>query len=112
VTYGERYWPDGSWDVPVPPIGPQSGFTWEADGLVDVDARGIAFFSFFCPPKRLGTGQFYVVTFRDGTGQRLRGGATYRLRVPADVPVHQFWSVTAYHTWPRPPGSSSLLVTW
>jgi hypothetical protein len=37
-----------------------------------------------------------TVTFRDGTGQRLRGGDTYRLRVPADVPVQQFWSVTAY----------------
>jgi hypothetical protein len=96
VTSGERYWPDRTWDVPVPPIGPKSGFTWEADGMVDVDARGVAFFSFFCPPKRLGTGQFYLVTFRDGTGQRLRGGDTYRLRVPADVPVQQFWSVTAY----------------
>jgi hypothetical protein len=64
--------------------------------MLDVDARAVAFFSFFCPPKRLGTGQFYLVTFFDGTGQRLRGGDTYRLRVPADVPVQQFWSVTTY----------------
>ena len=33
-----------------PPIGPKSGFTWEANGILDVDARGIAFFNFFCPP--------------------------------------------------------------
>jgi len=95
VTYGERYWPEGKWDVPVPPIGPRSGFTWEANGILDVDARGIAFFS-FCPPKKLGTGQFYLVTFFEGKGQRLRGGETYRLRVPADVPVNEFWSVTVY----------------
>jgi hypothetical protein len=63
---------------------------------LDVDARGIAFFSFFCPPKKLGTGQFYLATFFDGKGQRLRGGETYRLRVPGDVPVTQFWSVTVY----------------
>jgi hypothetical protein len=96
VTYGEHFWPDGKWDVPAPPIAPKSDFTWEADGILDVDARGIAFFSFFCPPKKLGTGQFYLATFFDGKGQRLRGGETYRLRVPGDVPVTQFWSVTVY----------------
>jgi hypothetical protein len=96
VTYGSQYWPDGKWDVPAAPIGPKSGFTWKADGILDVDARGIAFFSFFCPPKKLGTGQFYLVTFFDSKGQRLRGGETYRLRVPGDVPISQFWSVTVY----------------
>jgi hypothetical protein len=96
VTYGSRFWPDGKWDIPAPPIGPKSDFTWEANGVLDVDARGIAFFSFFCPPKKLGTGQFYLVTFFDNGGQRLRGGETYRLRIPGDVPVSQFWSVTVY----------------
>jgi hypothetical protein len=96
VTYGTRFWPDGKWDVPAPPIGPKSDFTWEADGILDVDARGIGFFSFFCPPKKLGGGQFYLVTYFDGGGQRLRGGESYRLRVPGDVPVTQFWSVTVY----------------
>ncbi len=96
VTYGEPYWPGSKWDVPVPAIGPKSGFTWVADNVLDVDARGIAFFSFFAPPKKLGAGQFYLVTFKDGAGQRLRGGGTYRLRVPGDVPINQFWSVTAY----------------
>lgn len=59
-------------------------------------ARGIAFFIFFCPPKKLGTGQFYLVTFFDNKAQRLRGGGSYRLQVPGDVPVSQFWSVTVY----------------
>jgi hypothetical protein len=96
VTYGEHYWPDGMWDVPVPPIGPRSGFTWEAKGILDAGARGIAFFSFFCPPKKLGAGQFYLVTFLDDKAQRLKGGGAYRLRVPSDVPISQFWSVTVY----------------
>jgi hypothetical protein len=37
VTAG---WPDHKWDIPVPPIGVKSGFTWEADGVLDLDARG------------------------------------------------------------------------
>ena len=96
VTFGEQYWPNSKWDVPVPPIAPKSSFTWEADGVLDVDARGIAFFSFFGPPKKLGAGQFYLATFFDGEGRRLRGQENYRLRVPGDVPVNQFWSVTVY----------------
>jgi hypothetical protein len=56
VTYGQPYWPGRKWD-PVLPIGPKSGFTWEADNVLDVDARGVAFFSFFCPPKKLDAGQ-------------------------------------------------------
>jgi hypothetical protein len=52
VTFGDHYWPEGKWDVAAPPIGPQSDFTWEADGILDVDARGIAFYSFFAPPKK------------------------------------------------------------
>jgi hypothetical protein len=96
ATFGEHFWPGGKWDIPVPPIGIKSDFTWEAGGVLDVDARGIAFFSFFCPPKKLGAGQFYLASFFDGKGQRLGGGGTYRLRVPAEVPVSQFWSVTVY----------------
>jgi hypothetical protein len=87
---------DSKWDVPVPPSAVKSGFTCETEGILDVDARGIAFYSFFCPPKKLGAGQSYLVTLFDTTGQRLHGGETYRLRVPGDVPVKQFWSVTIY----------------
>jgi hypothetical protein len=96
VTFGSPYWPGSKWDIPVPPSAVKSGFTWEAEGILDVDARGIAFYSFFCPPKKLGAGQSYLVTFSDATGQRLRGGESYRLHVPGDVPVKQFWSVTIY----------------
>jgi hypothetical protein len=96
VTFGSPYWPGSNWDIPVPPSAVKSGFTWETEGILDVDARGIAFYSFFCPPKKLGAGQSYLVTFVDAMGQRLRGEETYRLRVPGDVPVKQFWSVTTY----------------
>ena len=96
VTLGSPYWPNSKWDIPVPPSAVKSEFTWETDGILDVDARGTGFYSFFCPPKKTGVGQSYLATFVDATGQRLHGGETYRLRVSADVPVRQFWSVTIY----------------
>ena len=47
--------------------------------------------------KRLGTGQFYL-TGAHGQGRRRRSTAarTYRLDVPPNAPVEQYWSVTAY----------------
>ena len=34
--------------------------------------------------------------FRDSTGALFRGTNRYRLRVPADTPAHDFWSIIAY----------------
>jgi hypothetical protein len=43
----------------------------------------------------------YLAPFADNAGVPLEGGKTYRVHVPADVPVAQFWSLTVYDqaTW-------------
>lgn len=46
--------------------------------------------------KNLGVGQFYLLTTQDSAGKPLDGGKTYRLKVPPNVPVEQYWSATAY----------------
>ncbi|WP_348270743.1 DUF1214 domain-containing protein [Rhizobium sp. Root483D2] len=46
--------------------------------------------------KRLGTGQFYLISIKDKDGHDFDGSKTYRLTVPANVPVQQYWSLTAY----------------
>ena len=46
--------------------------------------------------KRLGAGQFYLISIRDKDGEPFDGGKTYRLTVPPNAPVEQYWSVTAY----------------
>lgn len=43
-----------------------------------------------------GSGQVYLSTKRDREGNVLKGGETYRLRVPANAPAEQFWAVTLY----------------
>jgi hypothetical protein len=96
VTFGVKFWPDRGWDIPAPPVAARTLFTWETPDYFDVDARGIAFFSFYAPPKKLGAATFYLGTFFDAGGQRLSGENTYRLRVPADVPAKQFWSLNIY----------------
>jgi hypothetical protein len=61
-----------------------------------VDARGLLFTFIFFTPKRLGEGQFYLMAIDDKEGQALDGGNTYRLNVPANAPVRQYWSATLY----------------
>ena len=61
-----------------------------------VDARGLLFTFIFFTPKRLGEGQFYLMAIDDREGQALDGSKTYRLNVPANAPVRQYWSATLY----------------
>ena len=50
----------------------------------------------FSSVKHLGAGQFYLMTAKDRDGRALDGAKTYRLRVPANAPVKQYWSAVAY----------------
>ncbi|WP_197427138.1 DUF1254 domain-containing protein [Noviluteimonas gilva] len=61
-----------------------------------VDARGVGYTYAFIALKRLGAGQFYMIAIKDKDGHDFDGSKTYRLHVPANVPVDQYWSVTAY----------------
>ncbi len=61
-----------------------------------VDDRGLAYTYAFIGIKHLGAGQYYLMTVKDKEGRVLDGGSTYRLTVPANAPVKQYWSATAY----------------
>jgi len=61
-----------------------------------VDARGVIYTMAFFSPKRSGAGSFYLMTIKDNSGNAFDGGSAYRLHVPANAPVKQFWSATAY----------------
>ncbi|EJT01975.1 hypothetical protein RCCGE510_25771 (plasmid) [Rhizobium sp. CCGE 510] len=61
-----------------------------------VDHRGVAYSYAYIGIKRLGAGQFYSISIRDKDGDAFDGARNYRLNVPANVPVQQYWSVTAY----------------
>lgn len=61
-----------------------------------VDYRGVGYSYAYIGIKHLGAGQFYAISIRDKDGDAFEGGKTYRLHVPPNVPVKQYWSVTAY----------------
>lgn len=77
------------------------GVSQETDKKVELDERALWFYEAVTssqgmvnPP--LGKGQVYMTTKRDVNGDLLRADKTYRLHVPPNVPVSQFWSLTLY----------------
>jgi hypothetical protein len=99
----EPYWPGTHWYRSV-------GFTIPqiTDDRVELDERGIWFYEAVTTSKGMvnpsvGAGQIYMTTKRDSDGNTFRADRTYRLRIPADVPVEQFWALTLYSENTRRP---------
>lgn len=85
------------WTFPTyPDLIKAGGLGFDEEDAYPVDHRGVAYSYAYIGIKRLGAGQFYSISIRDRDGDALDGGKSYRLNVPADVPVEQYWSVTAY----------------
>jgi hypothetical protein len=60
------------------------------------DLRGMSYTFAYIGLKRLGAGQFYLIALKDKNGGPLDGAQNYKLTVPPNVPVDQYWSVTVY----------------
>ena len=101
VTPGKAlaaWWPDRQWMNFNPAILKNMGEAWSfttADAVLTYD-RAIEFLWAIYLPKKLGGQQVFLTGLRDSTGALLEGKGSYRLRVPADVPVNKFWSAVVY----------------
>ncbi|MFY9631979.1 MAG: DUF1254 domain-containing protein [Candidatus Cybelea sp.] len=61
-----------------------------------IDGRGTSYSMAFFSAKRLGAGQFYLMSIKDAEGNAFDGAHAYRLTVPAKAPITQYWSATVY----------------
>lgn len=95
VLGGEPWWPETQWKLSENK-GAKSGFTFEAPDGLYLDERALIYYMAFALPKKLGAATFYLAGANDHEGRPLRGEATYRLHVPANVPARQYWAVTVY----------------
>jgi hypothetical protein len=101
--YTEPYWPGTSW---------YKSFDFqieqETGDIAQIDQRATWFYEAVASTKGMvnpqpGQGQVYMTTKRDSKGNMLRADKTYKLHVPAKVPVGQFWSLTLYSENTRRP---------
>ena len=101
IVYASRdpeinYWPNRHWEKMF-----VRNTEFSIDGHNDIDARTLWHYQAICVSPNLlsttpGVGTAYLTAFRDKQGDYLLGGKQYRLRVPANPPVKNFWAVTAY----------------
>ena len=65
----------------------------DARTLFHYYATGITPAMAFAKP---GSGSAYAYSTRDAKGEYLEGGKTYKITLPAPIPVAQFWSFVVY----------------
>jgi hypothetical protein len=91
------FWEGSRWTLPaLPEAIDGQGTTYARHDSYAIDARGVAYTYAYIAIKRLGAGQFYLISIKDEDGEAFDGGKTYRLTVPPNAPVEQYWSATAY----------------
>ena len=80
--------------------------SFAADGTMSLDARVLYYFNAggvtpAMATTRAGAGSDYALAFLNSDKQAFDGAKTYKLTLPKDVPVNDFWAVTLYDTQTR-----------
>lgn len=70
---------------------------WHIPDSFPIDVRGTCYSLAFFSAKHIGEAQYYLLTASDSDGKSLEGNGNYRLNVPPNVPITQYWSITLYN---------------
>ena len=84
------------WSVLIPPGVIETDFSYEFPNYFDYNARGAVYYAIISSVKNYGSATFYLDIAETSDGQWLDGSKNYKLNVPANVPVDDFWAVTVY----------------
>ena len=80
--------------------------SFEADGAMNLSARALFYFNAggvtpAMAVTRAGAGSDYAMASLDAGKKPFDGSKTYKLHLPPNVPVNDFWAVTMYDTQTR-----------
>ena len=84
------------WSVLVPPGAGETELTYEFPSFYDYHARGALYYAVISSAKNYGTATFYLDLAETPDGEWLDGGKNYRLVMPPNVPVRDYWAISTY----------------
>ena len=91
------FWPDRQY-VPLLLPDRNRGFSFDYGDRIDYDARALPFFWCTLVPAQVSDrpAVYYLMAMADSEGRPLEAGRDYKVTVPAEMPVEQFWALTLY----------------
>lgn len=97
VPSARFYWPDRHY-MSIMQTDDNRTFTWEYDDRIETIARACQYAWCTYLPKVLSKtpATDYQCAMADKDGKPLQPGKLYKVTVPADMPVKQFWALTVY----------------
>jgi hypothetical protein len=103
---GAQIYPDtgSAWNMAY--MGRNVFFNGEDGGTMNTDARVMFHYPYTAvtpvmAKPRLGKGSDYGIAFLDGDKQPFDGSKSYKISLPPDAPIANFWAVTIYDTQTR-----------
>jgi hypothetical protein len=74
----------------------ETDWSYEFPSYFDYHARGALYYAIITSVKNYGSATFYLDLAETPDGQWLEGNKNYKLVVPPNVPVRNFWAITTY----------------
>jgi hypothetical protein len=90
------YYTGKKWSALMPPGAVETDWSYEFASHFDYHARGVLYYAVITSVKNYGSASFYLDLAETPDGEWLDGGKNYKLVMPPNVPVRDFWAITAY----------------
>jgi hypothetical protein len=84
------------WSALVPNGSRETEWSYEFPSYYDYHARGALYYAIITSVKNYGAATYYLDIAETPDGEWLDGSKNYRLVMPPDVPVRDFWAITTY----------------
>ncbi len=84
------------WSGLVPPGSAETEWSYEFPTYFDYTAKGALYYAIITSVKNYGSASFYLDLAETPEGEWLYGGKNYKLVMPPNVPVRDFWAITTY----------------